>query len=44
MAEVKEIIDEAIRRAERGGLKKLFGGKKFSPEGNLYLREKDFED
>ena len=25
-------------------LKKLFGGKKFSPEGNLYLREKDFED
>ena len=44
LTEVKEIVDEAIARAERGGLKKLFGGKKFNPEGYLYLREKDFED
>ena len=44
LTEVKEILDEAISRAERGGLKKFFGGKKFSPEGYLYLREKDFED
>ncbi len=44
LTEVKEILDEAISRAEHGGLKKFFGGKKFSPEGYLYLREKDFED
>ncbi len=44
LTEVKDIVDEAIARAERGGLKKIFGGKKFSPEGYLYLREKDFED
>ncbi len=42
LTEVKEIMDEAIYCAERGGLKKLFGGKKFSPEGYLYLRERDF--
>ena len=44
LTEVKDIMDEAIRSADRGGLKKLFGRKKFSPEGYLYLREKDFED
>ncbi len=44
LTEVKEIVDLAISSAERGGLKKLFGGKKFSPEGYLYLREKDFEE
>ena len=44
LTEVKEILDEAISRAEHVGLKKFFGGKKFSPEGYLYLREKDFED
>ncbi|MFG6384742.1 MAG: hypothetical protein K1V96_10860 [Lachnospiraceae bacterium] len=44
LTEVKEIVDDAISNAERGGLKKLFGRKKISPEGYLYLREKDFED
>ena len=44
LTEVKEIVDEAIARAERGRLKKIFGGKKFNPDGYLYLREKDFED
>ncbi len=44
LTEVKDIVDEAIASAERGGLKKLFGGKKFNPKGYLYLREKDFED
>ncbi|MCI9136116.1 MAG: hypothetical protein HFH48_00895 [Lachnospiraceae bacterium] len=44
LSEVKEIVDSAISSAERGGLKKLFGGKKFSPEGYLYLREKDFDN
>jgi len=42
LTEVKEIVDTAIDHADRGGLKKLFGGKKYSPEGYLYLREKDF--
>lgn len=44
LTEVKEIVDIAIDHAERGGLKKLFGGKKYSPEGYLYLREKDFQN
>lgn len=44
LTEVKEIVDTAIDHADRGGLKKLFGGKKYSPEGYLYLREKDFEN
>ena len=44
LTEVKEIVDDAIDHAERGGLKKLFGGKRYSPEGYLYLREKDFQN
>ena len=44
LTEVKEIVDEAINSAERGGLKKIFSMNKFNPEGYLYLREKDFED
>lgn len=44
LTEVKEIVDGAIDHAERGGLKKLFGGKRYSPEGYLYLREKDFQN
>ena len=44
LTEVKDIVDDAIASAERGGLKKIFGGKKFNPDGYLYLREKDFED
>ena len=43
LTEVKDILDDAIKHADRGGFKKLFGGKKFSPDGYLYLREKDFE-
>ncbi|MEG2093526.1 MAG: hypothetical protein RRY80_04335, partial [Lachnospiraceae bacterium] len=42
LTEVKEIMDEAIAHADKGGLKKIFGGKKYSPQGYLYLREKDF--
>lgn len=44
LTEVKEIVDAAIDHADRGGLKKLFGGKKYSPDGYLYLREKDFDN
>lgn len=44
LTEVKEIIDAAINNAGRKGIKKLFGGKKYSPEGYMYLREKDFEN
>lgn len=44
LTEVKEIVDGAIGNVNRGGIKKLFGGKKYSQEGYLYLREKDFEN
>ena len=44
LTEVKDIVDDAIDSAEHGGLKKVFSRKKFSPEGYLYLREKDFEE
>lgn len=46
LTEVKEIMDEAIENAQRGGIKALFGrigSKKYDEEGNLILREKDFE-
>ena len=44
---VKEIVDEAIDHAERGGLGGFFGrlgGKHYDDEGNLILQEKDFQD
>ena len=47
LLEVRDIMDEAIDNAERGGLKGLFGklgSKKYDDEGNLILREKDFEE
>lgn len=46
LTEVKEIMDEAIEHAQRGGIKAIFGrigSKKYDDEGNLILREKDFE-
>ena len=46
LTEVKEIMDEAIENAQKGGLKAIFGRigtKKYDEEGNLILREKDFE-
>ena len=42
LAEVKEIVDQAIENAESGGLKKLFT-KKYNENDYLILREKDFE-
>ena len=42
LAEVKEIVDQAIESAESGGLKKLFT-KKYDENDYLILREKDFE-
>ncbi len=42
LAEVKDIVDQAIERAESGGLKKLFT-KKYNENDYLILREKDFE-
>ncbi len=44
---VKEIVDEAIDHAERGGLSGFFGrlgGKHYDDDGNLILQEKDFQD
>ncbi len=42
LAEVKEIIDQAIDRAESGGIKKLFA-KKYDDDDFLILHEEDFE-
>ena len=45
LAEVKEIVDEAIENAESGGLKRAFGSiftKKYNENDYLILREKDF--
>lgn len=42
LAEVKDIVDQAIESAESGGLKKLFA-KKYNENDYLILREKDFE-
>lgn len=42
LTEVKEIMDEAIHRARRGGLKKLFGAKR-TADGFVLIREKDFD-
>lgn len=44
LTEVKEIMDEAISRASRGGLKKLFGGKRSSENGRVLIKEKDFKE
>ena len=44
---VKEIVDEAIDHAERGGISGFFGrlgGKHYDEEGNLILQEKDFQE
>ncbi len=42
LAEVKDIIDQAIDKAESGGLKKMFA-KKYDENDYLILREEDFE-
>lgn len=44
LTEVKDIMDGAISRASRGGLKKLFGGKRSTENGYVLIKEKDFED
>ncbi|MBQ7677398.1 MAG: hypothetical protein IJT32_04115 [Lachnospiraceae bacterium] len=43
LTEVKEIVDEAIDKAERGGLKGLFSRKKRDEAGNVILQERDFQ-
>ncbi len=46
LVEVREIMEEAIAHAEKGGLKAAFsrlGSKRYDEEGNLILREQDFE-
>ena len=46
LAEVKDIVDEAIENAEGGGIKKVFGSifsKKYNENDYLILHEKDFE-
>lgn len=44
LTEVKEIMDRAIYRATRSGLKKLFGGKRSAENGLVLIREKDFDE
>ena len=42
MTQVKEIMDEAIAKADRMGLKKMFM-KNQTEDGMKIIREKDFE-
>ena len=44
LTEVKEIMDRAIYRANRGGLKRLFGGKRTTEDGLTLIKEKDFDE
>lgn len=47
IAEVKEIMDEAMENADKGGMKKMFerfGNKKYDDNGYMILREKDFQN
>ena len=46
LIEVRDIMEEAIQHAEKGGIKNLFsrlGARKYDEDGNLILREQDFE-
>ncbi len=46
LVEVKEIVDEAIARVEKGSLKKMFGiltSKRYDENNYVLLHEKDFE-
>lgn len=47
LIEVKEIVDEAIARAEKGGLKKIFSiltSRRYTEDDYIALREKDFDE
>jgi hypothetical protein len=47
LVEVKEIVDEAIDRVEKGGIKKMLGiltSKRYDENNYVVLHEKDFED
>ena len=47
LVEVKEIVDEAISRVEKGSLKKMFGiltSKRYDENNYVVLREKDFAE
>lgn len=46
LIEVRDIMESAIDKAEKGGIKAMFsrfGFKRYDEEGNLILREQDFE-
>lgn len=47
LTEVKEIVDEAIARAEKGGIKKMFSiltSRRYTQDDYIALREKDFDE
>lgn len=46
LIEVRDIVESAIDKAEKGGIKAMFsrfGSKRYDEDGNLILREQDFE-
>ncbi len=46
LIEVRDIMESAIDKAEKGGIKAMFsrfGSKRYDEDGNLILREQDFE-
>ena len=47
LIEIKEIVDEAIARVEKGGLKKMFSiltSRRYTEDDYIALREKDFDE
>lgn len=42
LSDVRDILDAAIQKADKGGILSLLGAKKYDDEGNLVLHEKDF--
>lgn len=46
LIEVRDIVESAIDKAEKGGIKAMFsrfGSKRYDEDGNLILQEQDFE-
>lgn len=44
LEEVKDIMDQAMEKSQKRGIMKIFGGKRYNEKGQVYLKERDFDD